>query len=353
MGHGPAFADRSARLGALAGCLQALVRRAWSGVVARQHRRYAKPAGEAADRAPAGREPWAEAAFAQGIKSAAPMPPGMVCLVGAGPGSVDLLTLRALRLLGEADVIVHDRLVSDEVLDLARADAERIYVGKSRANHCLPQAEINALLVHLARQGRRVVRLKGGDPFVFGRGGEEAAALAEAGIPYQVVPGVTAALACGADAGIPLTHRDAAQMLTLVTGHTRDGRLDIDATALARPNQTLAIYMGLANLPDLVRQLIGAGLDPSHPAAIVEAGGTVASRRLDGTLGSLTAMARVLRTAQPALIIIGEVVRLAPAVAPAAALSTRYAGRRPPTWKKPGNRIMPVITAHAGRDATR
>ncbi len=267
------------------------------------------------------RAPGAEAAFAHAIRGATPMPSGMVWLVGAGPGSADLLTLRALRLLGEADVIVHDRLVSDEVLDLARPDAERIFVGKSRANHCLPQDEINALLVRLARQGRRVVRLKGGDPFIFGRGGEEAAALADAGIPCQVVPGVTAALACGADAGIPLTHRDAAQMLTLVTGHTREGRLDIDATALARPNQTLAIYMGLANLPDLARQLMAAGLDASHPAAIVEGGGTGASRRLDGTLGSLPAMARAVRTTQPALVIIGEVVRLAPAMAPAAAVA--------------------------------
>ena len=238
------------------------------------------------------------------------MPPGMVCLVGAGPGSVDLLTLRALRLLGEADVIVHDRLVSDEVLDLARADAERIYVGKSRANHCLPQAEINALLVHLARQGRRVVRLKGGDPFVFGRGGEEAAALAEAGIPYQVVPGVTAALACGADAGIPLTHRDAARMVTFATGHTRDGKLDLDFAALARPAQTLAVYMGLATLPALHQGLVQAGLDPSTPAAIVENGGGAQPRALYGTLASITAEAPGWASRRPALVIVGEVVAL-------------------------------------------
>jgi uroporphyrin-III C-methyltransferase/precorrin-2 dehydrogenase/sirohydrochlorin ferrochelatase len=288
------------------------------------------------------------AALAAG--GSAPMPPGMVCLVGAGPGAAELLTLRALRLLGEADVIVHDRLVSDEVLDLAHGDAERIFAGKSRANHCLPQAEINALLVHLARQGRRVVRLKGGDPFVFGRGGEEAAALAEAGIPYQVVPGVTAALACGADAGIPLTHRDAAQMLTLVTGHTREGRLDLDVTALARPNQTLAIYMGLSNLPDLVRQLTSAGLDASHPAAIVEGGGTVASRRLDGTLGSLPELARAVRTAQPALIIIGEVVRLAPPVAPAAALSMRYAAEPPIMQARHTQHAEPGIEDRVGDD---
>jgi uroporphyrin-III C-methyltransferase/precorrin-2 dehydrogenase/sirohydrochlorin ferrochelatase len=319
MGPVAAFLDRSPRLGALAGRLWALL----------------EPARR--------RGPGAEAAFARAVSGKAPMRPGTVCLVGAGPGSAELLTLRALRLLGEADVIVHDRLVSDEVLDLARPGAERIFVGKSRANHCLPQAEINALLVRLARQGRRVVRLKGGDPFVFGRGGEEAATLAEAGIPCQVIPGVTAALACGADAGIPLTHRDAAQMLTLVTGHTRDGRLDIDAAALARPNQTLAIYMGLANLPDLVRQLMAAGLDASHPAAIVEGGGTGAARRLDGTLGSLPGMAPAVRAGQPALIIIGEVVRLAPPVAPAAVSAPGFA---------PGPPFMPAGHARPAEPVT-
>jgi uroporphyrin-III C-methyltransferase/precorrin-2 dehydrogenase/sirohydrochlorin ferrochelatase len=241
-----------------------------------------------------------------------PTPTGMVHLVGAGPGAADLLTLRALRLLGEADVIVHDRLVSDEVLDMARRDAERIYVGKQRANHCMPQEEINALLVRLARQGRRVVRLKGGDPFVFGRGGEEAEALAEAGIAHEVVPGITAALACGAEAGIPLTHRSAARMLTLVTGHTREGRLDLDFAALARPHQTLAVYMGLSTIAKLVAGLVSAGLDPSTPAAIVACGGKGGSRRSDGTLGELPSMADAFGWRRPAVVLIGDVVGHAP-----------------------------------------
>jgi uroporphyrin-III C-methyltransferase len=196
---------------------------------------------------------------------------------------------------------------------MARRDAERIFVGKARANHCMPQAEINALLVRLARQGRRVVRLKGGDPFVFGRGGEEAAALAEAGIHHEVVPGVTAALACAAESGIPLTHRDAARALTLVTGHTREGRLDLDFAALARPGQTIAVYMGASTLPELAAGLIAAGLDPSTPAAMVENGGTGSSRRLDDTLGGLPGAAAGWASGGPALILVGEVVGLAPA----------------------------------------
>jgi uroporphyrin-III C-methyltransferase/precorrin-2 dehydrogenase/sirohydrochlorin ferrochelatase len=219
-------------------------------------------------------------------------------------------------------VIVHDRLVSDEVLDMARRDAERIFVGKSRANHCVPQEEINALLVRLAQAGKRVVRLKGGDPFVFGRGGEEAAALAEAGIPHEVVPGITAALACAAETGIPLTHRDAARAVTLVTGHTREGRLDLDFVALARPGQTLAVYMGLSTLPALRAGLMEAGLDGATPAAIVENGGTGRALRLDATLGSLPEAASALRGLAPALILIGEVVAQASAVPQAPASRT-------------------------------
>ncbi len=168
------------------------------------------------------------------IAAGDPSPRGIVHLVGAGPGPADLLTLRGQRLLGEADVIVHDRLVSDAVLALARRDAERMFVGKARADHCVPQEKINALLVRLAREGKRVVRLKGGDPLVFGRGGEEAEALAQAGVAFEIVPGVTAALACAAGAGIPLTHREAARTVTFVTGHTKDGALDLDWATLAR-----------------------------------------------------------------------------------------------------------------------
>ncbi|CAH0124002.1 siroheme synthase CysG [Roseomonas sp. CECT 9278] len=308
---------RIGALAALAGRFQALLRRRLPDLPARRRFIDAVLLGRPGELALAGRDTQAEAAFAQALEAADTAPAGIVHLVGAGPGAADLLTLRALRLLGEADVIVHDRLVSEQVLDMARRDAERIFVGKARANHCMPQAEINALLVRLAREGRRVVRLKGGDPFVFGRGGEEAAALAAAGIAHEVVPGITAALACAAESGIPLTHRDAARMLTLVTGHTRDGRLDLDFAALARPGQTIAVYMGAATLPDLSAGLIAAGLDPSTPAAIVEDGGSGASRRLDGTLGSLPRQSRGWSTRRPALILVGEVVGLARLPCPA------------------------------------
>lgn len=230
-----------------------------------------------------------------------------VALVGAGPGAADLLTLRAARLIAEADVVVYDRLVTDEVLDLIPASAERIYVGKSRADHCLPQHEINALLVRLGQSGRRVVRLKGGDPFVFGRGGEELEALRAAGVAWEVVPGVTAALACAAQAGIALTHRDASRSLTLVTGHTRDGTLSIDFEAAARGG-TLAVYMGLVTLPGLRDGLLAAGLAPRTPAALVERGGTRAQRTLHGTLDELVAAAPEWTTGGPVLALIGEAV---------------------------------------------
>jgi uroporphyrin-III C-methyltransferase/precorrin-2 dehydrogenase/sirohydrochlorin ferrochelatase len=301
---------RLGALAALAGRFQAAVRRRLPDLPARRRFIDAALTGRPGELVLAGRDDEGEAAFALALDSADAAPQGVVHLVGAGPGAADLLTLRALRLLGEADVIVHDRLVSDAVLDMARRDAERIFVGKARANHCMPQEQINALLVRLARQGRRVVRLKGGDPFVFGRGGEEAAALAEAGIHHEVVPGVTAALACAAETGIPLTHRDAARMVTLVTGHTREGRLDLDFAALARPGQTVAVYMGVATLAEFAAGMVAAGLDPSTPAAVVEDGGTGAARRLDGTLGSLPGRARGWASGRPALVLVGEVVGL-------------------------------------------
>ncbi len=234
-------------------------------------------------------------------------PSGIVYLVGAGPGSSDLLTVRAHRLLGEADVIVHDRLIGEDVLDMARRDAERIYVGKARANHCLPQEGINDLLVRLAREGRKVVRLKGGDPFVFGRGGEEAEALAAAGVAFEVVPGVTAALACAAQAAIPLTHREAARTVTFATGHTKEGRLDLDFAQLARGG-TIAVYMGIVTLPLLRDGLFAAGLAPMTQAALIERGGTRAQRVLKGTLEELVAQAEGWSTGGPTLVLIGEVV---------------------------------------------
>ncbi|MGI4955010.1 MAG: siroheme synthase CysG, partial [Janthinobacterium lividum] len=215
--------------------------------------------GRVADLVLAGQDDAAEAELAREIEQG-PNPAGIVYLVGAGPGAADLLTLRAQRLLGEADVIVHDRLVTPEVLDMGRRDAEFILVGKQRANHTMRQEDINALLVKLGLEGKKVIRLKGGDPFIFGRGGEEAEELAAAGVAFEVVPGITAALACAAGANIALTHRDATQVVTFATGHQRGDTLDLDFAWLARGG-TLAIYMGLHSLPALRDGLFANGLD--------------------------------------------------------------------------------------------
>ncbi|MCB2040529.1 MAG: uroporphyrinogen-III C-methyltransferase [Rhodoferax sp.] len=240
--------------------------------------------------------------------------PPKVSLVGAGPGDPDLLTVKALRLLQQAQLVVYDKLVSREVLALVPAQADRIYVGKQSGLHTLRQEEIIALLVRLARSGRSVVRLKGGDPYVFGRGGEEAQALAAAGIAFEVVPGITSAQGMAAATGIPLTHRDHATQVTLVTGHLRDEAgergLELDWSCLARPHQTLVVYMGVATLPHVCAQLERHGLAADTPAAVVENATLPTQRTVTGTLRTLPTLARAHAIRAPALIVIGGVVAL-------------------------------------------
>lgn len=237
-------------------------------------------------------------------------PMGKVFLVGTGPGDPDLLTVKALRLMRQADVVLHDNLVTPQIMELVRPGAEKIYVGKRRADHAMRQEEISALLVKHARRGLRVLRLKAGDPFVFGRGGEEIETLAREGVAFEVVPGITAALGVAAYAGIPLTHRDYAQSCVLVTGNTKDGTLDLDWEALARPRQTVVIYMGFQNLAELCGKLVEHGLPDATPAAIVQQATTGHQRVVTGDLASLPSLAAAAELHPPTLIIVGEVVRL-------------------------------------------
>jgi uroporphyrin-III C-methyltransferase / precorrin-2 dehydrogenase / sirohydrochlorin ferrochelatase len=302
------------RLAELMGGFRAAVAKAIASPVMRRRFWETVLEGPIAERALAGDDRVAQTELARAVDRAAAEtaepPRGEVYLVGAGPGDPDLLTFRALRLMQKADVVLYDRLTDQHVINLVRREAERIYVGKQPEDHELPQGEISALLVKLAREGKRVLRLKGGDPFMFGRGGEEIEALAAEGIPFQVCPGITAAIGAAAYAGIPLTHRDHAQACVFVTGHGKDGKIDLDWTALLQPSQTVAIYMGLRNVEALMREFIARGAAADLPAAIVDNATRSNQRVVVGALGTLAAKARAAELSGPSIIIIGTVVTL-------------------------------------------
>ncbi len=299
------------RLAALLQRFRPLIRSSISD--AGQRRRFFEKAvdGPISELVFAGREEEAAALLQQSLQAQDAAPRGEVSLIGAGPGDPDLLTFRALRLMQRADVVLYDRLVAPAILDLVRRDAERIYVGKRRDYHALRQEEINQVMVRLAQEGKRVVRLKGGDPFIFGRGGEEIATLAEEGIPFQVVPGITAANGCAAYAGIPLTHRDHAHSVLFVTGHLRgEEGINLDWQTLVRPAQTLVIYMGLTGLDLICRELVRHGMGPDMPAALIEHGTTADQRVFAATLSELPDLVARNEVRAPTLLIVGEVVRL-------------------------------------------
>jgi uroporphyrin-III C-methyltransferase / precorrin-2 dehydrogenase / sirohydrochlorin ferrochelatase len=267
--------------------------------------------GNIAELVLSGQEPAARVALSHAIEAEdISQTHGEVYLVGGGPGDPDLLTFRALRLMQQCDVCVYDKLVSNEVMALVRRDAELIYVGKVRDRHTLPQEEINQLLVRLAKEGKRVLRLKGGDPFIFGRGGEEIETLMENGVSFQVVPGITAANGISSYAGIPLTHRDYAQSCVFTTGHLKDGTVELDWVSLTRPNQTVVIYMGLVGLAQICEKLIVHGLPATMPVAVVQQGTTQQQRVVVADLATLADKVEAAGLEPPCLTIVGEVVNL-------------------------------------------
>jgi uroporphyrin-III C-methyltransferase/precorrin-2 dehydrogenase/sirohydrochlorin ferrochelatase len=297
------------RLAALAGRFRAASKRRYPDPEARRRFWEEIMDGPVADLVLSGNEVLAEQALEEKLNETKKLQ-GFVSLVGAGPGDPELLTLRALRVMQRANVVLYDHLVAPALVDLARRDAERIYVGKEKDNHALAQDEINALMVRLAREGKRVVRLKGGDPFIFGRGGEEIDSLAAQGIAFEVVPGVTAAAGAASYAGIPLTHRDYAHACVFVTGHLKDGAAQLDWTSLVRPRQTIVVYMGVSGLAAICAGLVEHGLAKSTPAALVEKATLPGQRVVEGTLGTLAEEALHAGVRPPALLIVGEVVRL-------------------------------------------
>lgn len=300
------------RLGALVEKFREKVKARFSKVEQRRMFWESVLEGEVAERVFTGHDDEAEAELEKALAAADADVDfqGEVYLVGAGPGDPDLLTFRALRLMQAADVVVYDRLVSPAIRELVRRDAEMVYVGKERDKHTMQQENINQLLVRLAKEGKRVLRLKGGDPFIFGRGGEEIETLAQEGVPFQVVPGITAAAGCASYAGIPLTHRDYSQACVFVTGHLKDGSIDLNWPALAQPNQTVVFYMGLHGAPTLCKELIGHGMPPSTPVALVQKGTTPEQKTITGTLETLEELVKQNDLKPPTLIIVGEVVRM-------------------------------------------
>lgn len=299
------------KLAILAGQFRAQVKQKFATINQRRHFWESILQGQVAETMLAGREKDAYLMMEKKLKDAnTALPAGEVYLVGAGPGDPELLTFKALRLMQQADVVLYDALVSKEVMELCRRDADLIFVGKQRDNHSVPQQNINQMLVDHAKKGRRVVRLKGGDPFIFGRGGEELQTLKEQGIPFQVVPGITAASACSTYAGIPLTHRDYAQSVTFVTGQLKNRSTALDYSQLIAAGQTVVFYMGLHNLADICTKLVEAGQSELTPAAIVSKGTSVDQQVLVGDLSTLVQLQKSAQLAAPALIIVGEVVLL-------------------------------------------
>ena len=298
------------RLALFAGRLRGVVKQALPAAGARRLFWEQSVDGTVGELVLAGREAQAEALLRQQLQETDALHRGEVYLLGAGPGDPDLMTFKAQRLLQSADVVLYDRLVAPAILDMARRDAERIYVGKARAEHAVPQGDINQLLVTLARQGKRVVRLKGGDPFIFGRGGEEIELLAANDIPFQVIPGITAASAAACYGGIPLTHRDYARSVRFVAGHLKDGTLTHDWESFQSEFETLVFYMGLAGLPTICEQLQRHGRSGDTPIALVERATTPEQRVLTGTLATMAQIVRDAQPRAPTLIIVGNVVRL-------------------------------------------
>jgi len=298
------------RLADICGEFRSLAKQTFPDTNMRRNFWEAELQGRFAELVYAGKEDEARAHIRAAFAAAQPAHPGEVYLVGAGPGDPDLLTFRALRLMQQADVVVHDRLVSKSILDLCRRDADFIYVGKARSNHAVAQEDINALLVRLAGEGKRVCRLKGGDPFIFGRGGEEIEELAEAGIPFQVVPGITAASGCSAYAGIPLTHRDYAQSVRFVTGHLKDGSPELPWSELIHERQTLVLYMGLVGLDRITQQLIAHGMATDMPVALISQGTRPDQVVVTGTLSDIAGKVADSGIRAPTLTIIGRVVTL-------------------------------------------